>query len=105
MGLAFGRAVPNRCGSGTGCGGSAGGEPRLLKPGYFSVAAGRPVNFMQDFFAPFVERFIREIREEHPQAFIFVSPPPVEIQNGPANSGWKRKRGIRTRRTGTMESR
>lgn len=59
------------------------GKPRLLKPDYFASVEGRPVNFAQDFLAPFVERFIREVREEHPGAIIFVSPTPVELRSGP----------------------
>ena len=46
--------------------------PRLLRPDYFSQVGGRPVNFNQDYVKPFINRFARAIRSEHPQALIFV---------------------------------
>ncbi len=70
------------------------GEPRLLKPDYFHSVNGEPVSFMQDFFAPFVDRFTREVREEHQQAFIFVSPPPTELHSGPQGFQLETEEGI-----------
>jgi hypothetical protein len=58
------------------------GEPRLLQPAYFAAAKFATVNFAQDLFAPFVERFTREVREEHPGAIIFISPTPAELGSG-----------------------
>ncbi len=46
--------------------------PQLLRPDYFSKVDGRLVNFNQDYVLPFINRFARAIRSEHPQALIFV---------------------------------
>ena len=50
--------------------------PRLLRPDYFSIVAGRRVNFNQDYLRPFANRFAAAIRQEHPQALIFVETTP-----------------------------
>jgi hypothetical protein len=57
------------------------GEPRLLRPDYFTVRNGRRVNFSQDYYLPFAQRFTKAIREVEPRAMIFVegspeTPPP-----------------------------
>jgi hypothetical protein len=59
------------------------GQPRLLKPDYFSAVDGKPANFEQDFFVPFVEKYARAIRQVDPQALVFITPPPAEIRTGP----------------------
>jgi hypothetical protein len=56
-------------------------QPRLLHPDYFSVVHGRAVNFSQDYYRPFANRYAREIRSVVPDAFIFIEtevghPPP-----------------------------
>ena len=38
------------------------GEPVLTAPGYFACRGGRPVDFVNDYYRPFVERFARRIR-------------------------------------------
>ena len=60
----------------------AAGNPQLLQPDYFGQVAGQPVNFDQQFFAPFVRRYTAAIRSIHPDALIFVSPPPAEMRIG-----------------------
>jgi hypothetical protein len=61
----------------------ASGTPRLLKPDYFGVVNGKPVNFDQEYLAPFMEKYAREIRTVDTDALIFLSPPPAEMRAGP----------------------
>jgi hypothetical protein len=49
-----------------------GGEPRLLRPGHFSSVDGRRVDFAQDLYRPFANRFARAVRAAHPGAPILV---------------------------------
>jgi hypothetical protein len=51
---------------------AADGTPRLLRPDYFSVVNGREVDFSQDYYRPFANRFAREIRSVDPDALIFL---------------------------------
>lgn len=44
----------------------------LLRPHHFSQFHGRPIDFNQDYYAPFIVRYAQEIRAIHPQAIIFV---------------------------------
>lgn len=58
-----------------------GGLPRLLRPHHFSRVNGRLLDFNQDYYRPFANRFAREIRAELPDALIFIetepsTPPP-----------------------------
>ncbi len=48
------------------------GTPRLLRPDYFGAVNGRQVDFSQDYYRPFANRFAREIRLVHPGALIFL---------------------------------
>ena len=50
----------------------ASGTPHLLRPDYFAQFAGKPVNFTQDYYRVFNNRFSEAIREVHPEAFIFI---------------------------------
>lgn len=52
------------------------GKPVLKQPGYFAEVRGRPVDFHEDYFKPFANRFAREIRSIAPQAIIFVAGAP-----------------------------
>lgn len=56
------------------------GTPRLLRPDYFSIVNGRQVNFSQDYYRPFANRFAREIRSVHPNALIFLE---TEVRHKP----------------------
>jgi hypothetical protein len=56
-------------------------EPRLLRPDYFATRNGRPVDFSQDYYLPFAQRFTKAIRAVDSKALIFVesrpeTPPP-----------------------------
>jgi hypothetical protein len=56
-------------------------QPCLLRPDYFGVVDGRAVDFSQDYYRPFANRYAREIRSVAPNAFIFIEtevghPPP-----------------------------
>ncbi len=60
---------------------AADGTPRLLRPDYFSIVNGRRIEFSQDYYRPFANRFAREIRLVDPDALIFLEtefghPPP-----------------------------
>jgi len=48
------------------------GQPRLLRPDYFARAGGRPVDFTQDYYYPFAQRFARHVRAIDDRAAIFV---------------------------------
>jgi hypothetical protein len=48
------------------------GTPCLLRSNYFSMMNGRQVNFSQDYYRPFTNRFAREIRSVDPDALIFL---------------------------------
>ncbi len=48
------------------------GEPRLLRPDYFSSVDGRRPDFSQDFYRPFANRYARAVRSAHPRALLFV---------------------------------
>ncbi len=50
----------------------ANGQPRLLKPDYFSHFNGRSVDPTDDFIRPFIRHYAREIREVMPHAVIFA---------------------------------
>ena len=47
-----------------------------LRPDYFSQVGGRSVAFDRDYFYPFVERYVREMRKAAPDAVFFLNPPP-----------------------------
>jgi len=63
---------------------SADGTPRLLRPNYFSVVNGRQVDFSQDYYRPFANRFAREIRSVDPDALIFLE---TEVGHTPPRWG------------------
>ncbi len=50
----------------------ANGEPHLSRPDYFSLVNGKPVNFSDDYYRPFANRFAKVIRNVHPEAMIFL---------------------------------
>jgi hypothetical protein len=54
----------------------AAGQPRLLRPAYFTRVDGRPVNFANDYLRPFCERYAREIRTVDPEAIILIEGTP-----------------------------
>jgi hypothetical protein len=58
------------------------GNPVILRPEHFGMVNDRPVDFDSNYFRPFVERFIREIRAVDPAATIFVDPVPLELKGG-----------------------
>ena len=50
----------------------AAGRPRLLRPDHFSRVNGRPVNFGEDYYRPFANRFAAAIRAADPETLIFL---------------------------------
>ena len=59
------------------------GEYDVLRPEYFSQVKGRRVIFDRDYFYPFVERYVRELRQVAPDAVFFLNPPPAAF-SGPS---------------------
>ena len=59
------------------------GTPRLLRPDYFRVVNGQQVDFSQDYYRPFANRFAREMRSVDPDALIFL-----ETEFGHAPPHW-----------------
>lgn len=54
------------------------GNPILLRPDHFSMVRDRKVDFLRDYFRPFVDRYSGEIRSVLPDALIFVELLPSE---------------------------
>jgi Glycoside hydrolase family 5 C-terminal domain/Cellulase (glycosyl hydrolase family 5) len=54
------------------------GQPVLHQPDYFAKVNDRPVNFHEDYFKPFANRFAREIRGIVPEAILFVEGVPSQ---------------------------
>ncbi|HMN59541.1 MAG TPA: cellulase family glycosylhydrolase, partial [Anaerolinea sp.] len=52
------------------------GNPRLLRPHHFSQVNGQKMDFNQDYYRPFANRYAREIRAEMPEALIFLESEP-----------------------------
>jgi len=48
------------------------GKPNLLRPDHFAHVDAHKVQFSQDYYRPFANRFAKAIREVHPEAVIFV---------------------------------
>lgn len=55
------------------------GQPRLLRPDYFTQVNGRKVDFGQDYYKPFANRFAQAIRAVHPEALIFIESEPNKV--------------------------
>jgi len=58
------------------------GKPQLLQAEYFRQKNGIEVDFARDCFFPFVEKYTKGIRSIHPEATIFVTPPPISFRYG-----------------------
>jgi hypothetical protein len=52
------------------------GKPRLLRPDHFCRVRGRAVDFAQDYYQPFANRFAAGIRAVAPQAVVFLEAEP-----------------------------
>lgn len=55
------------------------GQPIIRRADYFYQVNNRPVNFDEDYFKPFANRFAREIRSISPEAIIFVEGVPSQV--------------------------
>lgn len=67
----------------------------LLRPDYFHIhpSTGQPIDFLKDFFKPFVIKYTDAIRSIHKKAIIFVEPP---VNEHPPT--WSAKQGDPTER-------
>ena len=54
------------------------GKPAIRQADYFSQVGGRPVNFEEDYFKPFANRFARQLRSIVPETLIFVEGVPAQ---------------------------
>jgi hypothetical protein len=55
-----------------------GGTPKLLRPDHFARKPdGGAIDPINDYMKPFIERFMREIREADPRAFLFLEGSPM----------------------------
>jgi hypothetical protein len=52
----------------------------LLRPDYFAIVNDRVVNFNQDYYRPFANRFAQAVRQVDPDAIIFVEAEPEKEQ-------------------------
>lgn len=52
------------------------GQPRLLRPLHFAEVNGRKIDFNEDYYKPFANRFARAIRSEVPDVPIFLETEP-----------------------------
>ena len=59
------------------------GAARLLRPDHFFEFNGRRLNFADDYYKPFANRFARAIRQELPESLIFI-----ETEPGTAPPHW-----------------
>jgi hypothetical protein len=65
------------------------GTPHLLKSDYFTQVSGRPVNFAQDYYRPFNNRFSEAIRSAHPDTLIFIETEPDQPPYRPSSQDTK----------------
>ena len=54
------------------------GQPRLLRPDHFGRVDGREVDFYRDYMRPFLNRVARVVRQEDPEAIIFLESNPSD---------------------------
>ncbi len=55
------------------------GQPRLLRPDHFWRAGDREVDFFRDYMRPFLNRVARTVRQEAPDAIIFLESDPTDM--------------------------
>jgi hypothetical protein len=65
--------------------------PHLLQPNHFSLVNGKSVDFVDDYYRPFANRFAHAIRSAHSQALIFLD---TEFDKPISNWGEKDASGI-----------
>ncbi|MFX1299899.1 MAG: cellulase family glycosylhydrolase [Promethearchaeota archaeon] len=58
------------------------GKPLLLKNEFFMKRGERPIDFVDDYFAPFVLKYAKGIHEICPDSLIGVVPPPGIVMRG-----------------------
>ncbi len=57
----------------------ANGQPRILRPQHFSEVRGRTIDFSNDYFRPFANRYAKAIRSVSSEAIIFIESEPRHI--------------------------
>ncbi|MBU6996564.1 MAG: cellulase family glycosylhydrolase [Theionarchaea archaeon] len=54
--------------------------PLLLHPHHFGILNGNPVHFFADYLTPFINRYAVQIRNNHPDTFIFIEGEPYHTE-------------------------
>ncbi len=60
----------------------ASNAPMILRNNYFKIHNGRPIDFIEDYLAPFAQRIAQIIREVCPAIIIGIEPPPESVMRG-----------------------
>lgn len=55
------------------------GHPQLLRPDYFTKVEGRKIEFAQDYYYPFAQRFAQAVHGIDPDAWIFIESEASEL--------------------------
>ena len=58
---------------------SANGQPRILRPQHFTEVRGRCIDFSNDYYRPFANRYAKAIRSVSPEAIIFIESEPRHV--------------------------
>ncbi len=53
------------------------GQPRLLRPNHFAQVNGKDVDYFDDYFRPFANRYAKAVREVRPETIVFLDPSPL----------------------------
>ncbi len=55
------------------------GQPRILRPHHFTKVRGRRIDFSNDYYRPFANRYAKAIRSVSPEAIIFIESEPRHV--------------------------
>ncbi|MEE8120251.1 MAG: cellulase family glycosylhydrolase [Anaerolineales bacterium] len=55
------------------------GQPRILRPHHFTKVRGRRIDFSNDYYRPFANRYAKAIRSVSPKAIIFIESEPRHV--------------------------
>ncbi len=55
------------------------GRPKILRPHHFTKVRGRKIDFSDDYYRPFANRYAKAIRSVSPEAFIFIESEPRHV--------------------------
>lgn len=55
------------------------GQPRILRPHHFIKVHGRRIDFFDDYYRPFANRYAKALRSVSPEAIIFIESEPRHV--------------------------